>query len=427
MLNPKYNILAECNFRNAEEVQAIGQAFGAVTYNSDGINFNGSFQYVELQPANWGGLNSAYTIIIRFKTQASGVVNRGLIYLGDFNSSQGEMAVLQNNSELLIRTNSGISRVVWTGMVPNTEYEIAISINGSSLKFYVNGGGELDGGVLLYSPLSGDKLIIGGYYNSGFTWLGSVKYVAVIDQPLTAAEVADFYARTTFPEVNLANWESVLLCNTRNYALGTTNNDGTGTDATLGTGTPSTFPTLNERGKGLTCLSASGQFINTQQQIAIGEPFTLTFAFEGGDAQTLSVMGSSDQAASFKGLRVLTFANQLICNVFIDASNYWAINTNDYSDGGLNMFTITYDGTRSATAFQMYDMKGVVSASGVTGTVASGEINSGRNILLNAVWNGSTPTGGVPTCNVRFFGIKKNWVATRTQVRAIHQQILQNL
>lgn len=122
--------------------------------------------------------------------------NNGILNKGSFANSQGEFSLIVYGSTIYFRLNDSAGAVVATATLAQGQWtHILATYDGATMRLYVNGTLLASSAYSAAITSANTPLTIGGYYSSGYTFLGSIDEVAVWSVALTATEVETLYAR----------------------------------------------------------------------------------------------------------------------------------------------------------------------------------------------------------------------------------------
>ena len=228
-------------FRNTEEVTKNGGTItGSPTIN-DGITFNGSTDYISYNSVNYGKSNS---MVCRLK----------------FNSiASTQLIVASGVTSYFLTYETGTNKIYYTagGSQVSVVYtptvgefvDIAVTRNGTSVKFFINGSQQgstqtLDANNDLTIDTIGASNIPGNYFN------GEIKYVKLFKSELTAEDISNYSNNSMFNYLNKATLNLNMTMESHDPTnVQTLDVSGNDNHAQLGDGsTASTYPTkLTER------------------------------------------------------------------------------------------------------------------------------------------------------------------------------------
>jgi hypothetical protein len=153
------------------------------------VNFDGSNDFADggtsILNALGGANTSAFTVCMWiYPTSAS---NNGIINFGGFAGNQGSFSILLAGN-LYVRTN-GTTRIDQGGFTLNTWMHIAVAYSNSTLRLFFNGVQVATAAVEASLDLTGNKLILGSYFNSSFAFPGKMYDARLYDREKASAEV----------------------------------------------------------------------------------------------------------------------------------------------------------------------------------------------------------------------------------------------
>ena len=120
--------------------------------------------------------------------------NDGILSIGNFSNTQGEFNVHLSSNNLTTLFDNGASTSSFGHSDTTNWHHYAVSYNGSSYTIWLDNV-KKHTAVSFSNTLnfSGLKMILGGYYNTPYTYDGLLDEVGVWDKALSDAEVAELY------------------------------------------------------------------------------------------------------------------------------------------------------------------------------------------------------------------------------------------
>jgi hypothetical protein len=233
----------------------------------------------------------------------------GLLYIGDFAASQGEVGISIFNNEIVLKLNNA----AWNLAVPFTSTSwtrlVVIYSAGSEANsiIYINGV-EVAGTTTGTFPSSaamdfaGLKTIIGATYSSNYTLTGEISGVSILNFAPTAAEVKDLISGNTpfkwiggsqtlivpsddCADDDTANWTDVncaLSHAASEYTMTVTTGAtaaSTWDEAALTVGKEYTATVLFKDGTGAGATASINVLTNAGASLAVGTPITVAAAY----------------------------------------------------------------------------------------------------------------------------------------------------
>ncbi|MFO0869119.1 MAG: LamG-like jellyroll fold domain-containing protein [Pirellulales bacterium] len=182
-----------------------GTVSGTVTYSpgqsGQAFNFNGS-SYVSVASPSRLDLSGSLTISTWVYLNTNNF-NRGMVYKGTFNGSQGVYSLgffTPNSNRLTFRLNGSTSEgngqtTSNAALTPGSWYHVAAVYNkeAGTQKIYINGVEDISRPYSLAIGTVTSPLILGGYYNSSFLLNGKLDEVGIYSRALSPTEVRDIY------------------------------------------------------------------------------------------------------------------------------------------------------------------------------------------------------------------------------------------
>ncbi len=179
-----------------------------LNWQGDALDFAGSGDYIDCGTSVGdvlGNGNKNVSVSIRFKADDV-ASNKGLFTIGDFSSTQGELAILLFGNNIRFRMDSGVFFGLIAFLDTTFYHNIVVTYDGVAGKLYLDDVLSINEPYNSGLDFAGLKTIIGGYYNSGFTHDGKVSDVKIYNRALSASEIQQLNRNSGLPFQTYPEW-----------------------------------------------------------------------------------------------------------------------------------------------------------------------------------------------------------------------------